>query len=70
MKPGSYDDWYWENPLMGTGSLHDVKSWGHDSPLLISSRPIGFMADISIKPRYSVRAPTRKIGNYVKPDRK
>ena len=53
------DYWDWENQVSMTGSLHQVTSYSSAAPLLVSSRPIGFHADIGQKPVYRVLAGSR-----------
>lgn len=47
-----YED---ENPITMVGSCHSIRTWASADPLKIGERPIGFMADLSVKPRYNVR---------------
>ena len=53
------DYWDWENQVNMSGSLHQVTSHWSGSPRLVSSRPIGFGANIDQKPVYRVRAGSR-----------
>lgn len=53
------DYWDWENQVSMTGSLHQVTSRWSAAPLLVSSRPIGFHANIDQKPVYRVPAGSR-----------
>lgn len=59
MTPDNYDDWYDANPIIGGPALHQVS--GEPAFTIIRSRPIGYGANIDVKPIIRVKAITKKI---------
>lgn len=48
------------DPYIGSGSLHSNDSGFNADPVVVRSRPIGFLADVDQKPVYRVKAGKRE----------
>lgn len=54
------DYWYEANPIIGGPALHALD--GPPTFTIIRSRPIGYNANIDVKPVVRVKAVTKKLG--------
>lgn len=58
-QPVGDDDWMDYDPIIGTGTLHSIDF--NENVKIISTRGIGFLADVDSVPVFRVPCVTRKV---------
>ena len=59
-KSGLYYDI--EPTVTGCGSIHSIREFRFNDPILVRGRPIEYTANIDVKPVYRVLCYSKKIG--------